>query len=204
MNVPRFVRRSNIDSEIEIPNLGKEGTKREYISKKNVNGFEDQTFTSNDCPDYFHGAYIREDEDPGNGTYHPSYLVPVTKKPWIPFGKKGWLAVFKDFELDKIARKLLSQYDIANVRSARESDLNGVDIPAGKFWLSTPTTIIYNNNVCLGIKYVDNGVIKRVNLYDSSTYERLCNAEAGILAVVTTDTVIEDEEQKEGVRGLWG
>lgn len=206
MDVPVFVRRDNIEYDITIPNMGKEGKRREYISRKAVNGLEDQTFTSDDCPSSFTGIYIGEEEDPGNGKLHPSYLVPVTEKSWIPFGKQGVVAATQDFELDSIARKLLAQQGIANIRSVRESDLRDVDIPTGRYWLSTPASVIYDDGVRFGLKYVYNGEVKSFELYDTcnlNVHEKAGDIEACILAVVSIDTVIEDDEPRETARTLW-
>lgn len=206
MEVPVFVRRSNIEYEITIPNVGMEGSRREYISRKVVNGLVDQEFTSDDCPSSFTGIYIGEEEDPGNGNLHPSYLVPVTEKSWIPFGKQGVVAATQEFELDSIARRLLAQQGIANIRSARESDLRDVDIPAGRYWISTPASVIYNDGVRLGLKYVDNGEVKGFELYDTcnlNAFEKAGDIEACILAVVSIDIIIEDDEPREKPRGLY-
>lgn len=189
--------------KITIQNPKQKGSPRFYTSKKEVNGWMNQTFTSDDYPDSFPGVFIHEDEDPGNGKMHSSYLTVVTKKPWEPYGQQGWRGWR---ELDLIPRKLLAQEDFSNVRSVRESDLKGIELPKGKYWLADPTFKIDRTGTHFYMKYVDNGKIKTVELcheHNSIIYLTGSNIGAGILAVVTLNDVIRKNTPKEKPRSLW-
>ncbi len=205
MEVPSFVKRSNIAPKIVIPNPNnKEGRERVYISRKFTNGWKDQPFTSKDCPDCFSGVYVHEDEDPGNQTIHPSYLTVVTRKKWVPYGLKGWKNASK--ELCFIAKKLMSPNEgVANIREVYNSDIIAKRMPNGKFWLADSLVRTDEEGTHFFMMYVDNGKIKtsELCLIDSSgVHDKAGDVEASILAVVTLDTIINDSKT-DRVRGLW-
>lgn len=204
MEVPTFILRSKISPQIDFPNLGKqEGAPREYTSKKYVNGYKKQQFTSDDCPDTFYGFYIHDDEDPGNGTLHPSYLTVVTTKPWVPYGRQGWDA---HRELSLISRKLLASEEFAEVRAATVEDLEGVTVPKGKYWLASPTLTFNGFATHCYLRYVDDGKIKPAELFctrGEGVYEGAATINAGILAVVTLNTIIREDKPSESVPFLW-
>lgn len=84
--------------------------------------------------------------------------------PWIPAGRQAWN---NPHELSLIARKLLSNEDFAEVRAAKVSDLEGVEVPSGKFWLESPILTFedYATRCCL--RYVDDGEIKSLDKFSN-------------------------------------
>lgn len=186
MEVPSSVRRSKIASKFTFDNP----TGRHHLSKKGVNGWGNQRFTSDDCPKAFNGIFIREEKDSKDETVtHPSYLIVASTKPWVPFGLRGWNACG---ELDLITRKLWIQKHL-KVRSAREEDLGGLKMPKGKFWLAEHSFDIDENGAHFCMKYVDNGIIKLAELcrvHGSEAVETEGDVGAGLLAVVTIDTIV--------------
>lgn len=208
MEVPMIIERSKIAPEITFKNPGKqEGKTRTYTSLESVNGYADQLFTDDDCPDTFCGLYVHEDVDPGNGKLHPSYLTVVTQKSWKPYGYKGWNAWR---ELGRISRTLLASEGFAEVRAATVADLEGVDVPKGKFWLASPTFKNDNWGTHFYMTYVSNGEIKSAQLFRtytslkaSGSFEYNADIYAGILAVVTLNTVIKDDGTTKRVPWMW-
>lgn len=210
MEVPKITKRSMISPHITFPIPGKvEGAPREYISLKLLNGYKNQSFTTDDCPDNLCGYYIHNDEDPGNGSLHPSYLTVLTNKTLVMYGRCGWRNVSQ--ELDHIVKKLLSSDGFAEVRAATVGDVENANVPMGKFLLASSTITFDWTKTRCSIKYVDNGNIRSTELLCSTTDSMVETTSkldsAGILAVVTLDTIIKDdsfdEDPRESSPWLW-
>ena len=202
LEIPRVATLEDIQKGISIQNPGRE-EKRSYTSKEEVNGCGKQTFTSDEYPDVFPLVYTgKTEKDLGNGKDNPLFVVPAITSPLTLFGKAGWYAC-KEF--DRIPRTLLSQERVANIRSARESDFEYVEAPKGRFWLPSPTFKIDKSGVVhFYMKYMDNGEIRSCELYSSNGKEFRGTINCGILAVVSLDTKLKNDEPVERVRGLWG
>lgn len=202
LEIPRLVTTEEIRKGISIQNPGME-EERTYVSKQEVNGCGKQTFTSDEYPDVFPLVYTgKTEKDPGNGKENPLFVVPVITSPLTIFGKAGWYACN---EFDKIPRTLLSQKGVANIRCAKESDFDSIDIPKGKFWLPSPTFETDKTGVVhFYMKYMDDGEVKSCELYSSDDKECGGTINCGILAVVALDTKLKDDKPRERVRGLWG
>ena len=67
--IPRVATVGELQSGFSIPNPGKmEGVRRVYVSREVVNGWKNQSFTSDDYPDEIPVIYTgKMEEDPGNG-----------------------------------------------------------------------------------------------------------------------------------------
>lgn len=197
-----FMQKDSIPSEVDIPNPGMmEGEeKRIYVSRKPVNGLANQTFTSKDCPERFCGVSIGEEEDLGNNSIHPAYLVPITSKPFSMYGKVGWED--KD-ELRLIAKTFIGQKGIACVRAATIDDLDKLSfskIPRGIYWLGDTDFSVDSSGVHFYRYYMKNGEVKAVKFfryYNQKLYLEKVNVQAGILSVVVFETIIKDKLNKE-------
>lgn len=201
--IPRVVTVGEIEKGFSIPNPGKmEGVLREYVSTEVVNGWKNQSFTSNEYPNEIPLIYTRKmEEDPGNGEEHPLFVIPIVTKPFDLYGKAGWFA-WKEF--NRILRRILAQKGIANIRCAEESDFEFIQIPKGKFWLASPT---FTNDEEIRthflMRYMDNGKIRTCDLYCQNGEEYGGNQGCGLLATVSLNIRIRDDAQTEKARGLW-
>lgn len=199
--IPRVVTPDEVQKGISIPNPAKEeGERREYISKEVANGWKDQLFTSNEYPERIPVIYTgKMEEDPGNGEEHPLFVIPIITKPFEIYGRAGWF-VWREFS--KIPRKLLSQKGVANIRCAEESDFEFIEVPNGRFWLSSPTfSNDINGRTHFLMRYMNNGRIGTCDLYRQDGEEYGGNTGCGILAAVSLNIQIRDKSEK--ARGLW-
>ena len=203
MEIPRVVTTGELQKGFSIPNPGKmEGVRREYVSREVVNGWGKQSFTSDDYPDESPVIYTgKTEEDPGNGEERPLFVIPTITKPFDLYGKAGWFD-WKEFTM--IPRRLLAQKGIANIRCAEESDFEFIKVPKGRFWLPSPTfTNDDKGRTHFLMRYIDNGKIGTCDLYRQDGEEYGGNQGCGILACVSLNIRVRDDEPTEKARGLW-
>ena len=192
MEIPRVVTTGELQKGFLIPNPGKmEGVRREYVSREVVNGWGKQSFTSDDYPDEIPVIYTgKMEEDPGNGEKHPLFVIPIITKPFDLYGRAG--------------RRMLAQKGIANIRCAEESDFESIEIPKGRFWLPTPTfTNDDKSRTHFLMRYMNDGKIGTCDLYRQDGEEYGGNQGCGILACVSLNIRVRDDEPTEKARGLW-
>lgn len=202
--IPRVVTVGEIQNGFSIPNPGKtEGVRREYVIREVVNGWKNQSFTSDDYPDEIPVIYTgKTEEDPGNGEKHPLFVVSIITKPFELYGRAGWFA-WKEFT--RIPRRILSQKGIANIRCAKESDFEFIEVPKGRFWLPSPTfTNDDKSRTHFLMRYMDDGKIGTCDLYRQDGEEYGGNQNCGILAAVSLNIRVRDDGPTERARGLWG
>ncbi len=201
--IPRVATVGELQSGFSIPNPGKmEGVRREYVSREVVNGWKNQSFTSDDYPDEIPVIYTgKMEEDPGNGEKHPLFVIPIITKPFELYGRAGWFD-WKEFTM--IPRRILSQKGIANIRCAEESDFESIEIPKGRFWLPSPTfTNDDKSRTHFLMRYMDDGKIGTCDLYRQDGEEYGGSQDCGLLVAVSLNIRVRDDGPRERARGLW-
>ena len=201
--IPSRLSKKEIKEGISIYNPGKkEKDCREYVSKEITNGWKNQRFMTGDYPDVIPLIYTgKMEEDPGKKKKNPLFITSIITKPFNIYGRSGWFAWD---EFNQIPRKLLAQRGIASIRCAKESDFEFIEIPKGKFWLSSPTFINDSEGrTNFFMRYKKKKKSEAANLYRQDGVEFGGELECGILAAISLNVEIRENESDIKARSLW-
>lgn len=172
---------------------------REYTSLEERNGWENQTFSSNDMPETIRCKCFGLTQYSSDGKIHPvCYSMDNLIKEFYLKGKEGfWYGMD---ELDFLCRFFCRQEGLYHIRSISKVDIPMIgysDFFGTTFWLASHITNVYIGTFSLAMYASYNGEVCDDVLYYSYNYIRNCSHPIRPVFVLDSEVKLSESQMKD-------